>query len=77
MSIGPLLTNSYAMSNFIIDNPSKNASTSMNVWLTMAIVLVILDASTQLAPFIVENVILVMRAISVLDAGLLLVQQTK
>ena len=77
MSIGPLLTNSYPMSNFIIDNPSKNVSTSMNVWLTMAIVLVILDASTQLAPFIVENVILVMRAISVLDAGLLLVQQIK
>ena len=63
------------MSNFIIDNPSKNVSTSMNVWLTMAIVLVILDASIQLAPFIAENVILVMRAISVLDAGLLLVQQ--
>ena len=65
------------MSNFIIDNPSKNVSISMNVWLTMAIVLVILDASTQLAPFIVENVILVMRAINELDAGLLLVQQTK
>ena len=65
------------MSNFIIDNPSKNVSTSMNVWLTMAIVLVILDASIQLAPFIAENVILVMRAISVLDAGLLLVQQIK
>ena len=77
MSIGPLLTNSYAMSNFIIGNPSKNVSISMNVWLTMAIVLVILDASTQLAPFIVENVILVMRAINELDAGLLLVQQTK
>ena len=70
-----LLRNLYAMSNFIIDNPSKNVSTSMNVWLTMAIVLVILDASIQLAPFIAENVILVMRAISVLDAGLLLVQQ--
>ena len=69
------MRNLYAMSNFIIDNPSKNVSTSMNVWLTTAIVLVILDASTQLAPFIVENVILVMRAISVLDAGLLLVQQ--
>ena len=69
------MRNLYAMSNFIIDNPSKNVSTSMNVWLTMAIVLVILDASIQLAPFIAENVILVMRAISVLDAGLLLVQQ--
>ena len=65
------------MWNFISDNPSKNVSTSMNVWLTMAIVLVILDASTQLAPFIVENVILVMKEISVLGAGLLLVQQIK
>ena len=63
------------MLNFIIDNPSKNVSTSMNVWLTTAIVLVILDVSTLLAPFIVENVILVMRVISVLDVGLLLVQQ--